>query len=408
MPQSRMVSWAALAWGLAVYLPVGPNYAGFVLLALALVFDRASHAVRWRQLKTSAGWWAACALLAWTVLILLLGPHYAQTSSNALHVLRLCLTLLLVLLLSPAEAACALAGFVMATVLSLVLVLLDQVFDLPPSVLWNRIVQYGGNKSLSNAVLLGLAAWVSLLLLLDLPRIGRVLALVLAAAALLAIMWVLPARTAWIVVLLGLLLAFLHRWQGQGRRQAVASLAALVLGLALALGVAPVRDRLLTGWDEISQTVQGESVDLNKSWGIRARMYEVTLDMIRDKPLTGWGVGAWNTLWDASVAPREPKLVGLNMPHNDFLWMGAQTGLPGAVALLWVLLAGAPRAWRQRDASGRLGVVATGAIVVACMSNSALRDASIGMSLWFVVAICQRLGREPLGAWLPWASARRS
>ena len=407
MPQSRMVCRAALAWGLAVYLPVGLNYTAFVWLALALVLDRPGLSERLGRLRASPGWWAACVLLAWTGLSLLWGSHYAETGSNALHVLRLCLTLVLTLLLSPAEALCALAGFALATVISLLLVLLDQVFGLPPSVLWSGIVHYGGNKSLANAALLALAALLSLLLLPQLRRSAQLAALGLAGSALLVTAWVLPSRTAWLIVLLGLLLGLLHRWQGQGGRQLLAGAAALLLGLALMFGVTPVRDRLLTGWDEVSRTVQGQSVDLTSSWGIRMRMVEVTLDMIRDKPLTGWGVGAWNDLWDASVADREPELVGVNMPHNDFLWMGAQTGVPGALALLWLLLAGLSRAWRRCDASGRIGVVATAAIVVACMSNSALRDASIGMSLWFVVALCQRLAREPLAGWLPPGLSRR-
>ncbi|MFV0679022.1 MAG: hypothetical protein ACK5NW_01785, partial [Ottowia sp.] len=65
----------------------------------------------------------------------------------------------------------------------------------------------------------------------------------------------------------------------------------------------------------------------------------------------------------------------------------------------WLIAAGLPAAWRQRSVSGRLGVIALLTELVAVMSNSALRDAQIGLSLWFVVLVYQQLSAAPESMW---------
>jgi O-antigen ligase len=157
-----------------------------------------------------------------------------------------------------------------------------------------------------------------------------------------------------------------------------------------------VRDRVAQGATEISHAQAGQKVDQSSSWGIRFRMYTETLGMMRERPLMGWGMGGWSAQWKARV---EPALAEANMPHNDFLWMGAQAGIPGTLLLFWLIAAGLPQAWRNLNVSGRMGVIALLTELAAVMSNSALRDAQIGLSLWFVVLVYQRLSTEPESVW---------
>ena len=395
MSRLPLVRWAALFWGLAAFFPIGLNYAAFFALAAAVALQGG-----WRErvarLRGQPNWWPAWLLLGWTLLVLLFGPHYDETGANAFHILRIVLTLALALALSRQEALWALRGFCLSLVLALALAAIELTAGLPASVVWKGIVHYGGNKSLSNAVLLALAASGGLLLLALPGRRRRVWTLLLALAALAALVAVLHSRTAWLAAIASLLAGLLHQWRGQRGRQALAIALTVALALSVALLAPGVRQRLAQGAHEIASARAGEPVSQDSSWGVRFRLYTETLGMVRERPLAGWGIGGWNDQWRARV---EPELAQANMPHNDLLWMGAQAGIPGALLLLWLIAAGLPRAWRQPGMSGRLGVAALLTMLLTVAANSALRDASIGLSLWFIALIFQRLSTEPEAIW---------
>ena len=390
-----MVRWVALFWGFVAFFPIGLNYTAFVLLAVAMVWqgDRAERLARLRQ---APQWWPAWALVGWSTLILLLGPHYAETPSNALHALRIVLTLALALALARDEALWALRGFVLGLVVSLLLAGLNEAVALPAAPVWNSIIRYDGNKSLANAVQMALAAVSALLLLPALGARGRLAAALLASGLLLVLVGVLHSRTAWLVVVLGLGVGLLHRLRGRRRQQLVALAAAATLALAAGLLLPGVKQRVQQGAGELASAYQGQAVHMDSSWGIRYRMYRETTAMIAERPLLGWGIGGWSTQWRQRV---DGPLTEVNMPHNDFLWMGAQAGVPGALALLWLLLAGWPAAWRRHDLNGCLAAVALLAMLLAVLGNSALRDASMGLSLWFIVLVIQRLASQPQPLW---------
>ena len=390
-----MVRWVALFWGFVAFFPIGLNYTAFVLLAVAMVWqgDRAERLARLRQ---APQWWPAWALVGWSTLILLLGPHYAETPSNALHALRIVLTLALALALTRDEALWALRGVLLGLAVGLLLVALHGLVPLPPHPLWDSLVRYDGNKSLANAVQMAMVAAGSLLLLPALGRRGQVLAALLAAAVMLVLIWVLHSRTAWLVLVLGLALGLWHRLRGRRRPQLAALATAALLTLAAGLLLPGVKQRLQQGAGELVSAYQGQTVEMDSSWGIRYRMYRETTAMIAERPLLGWGIGGWNTQWRQRV---NGPLTEVNMPHNDFLWMGAQTGVPGALLLLWLLLAGWPAAWRRDDLNGSLAVLALLTMLLAVLGNSALRDASMGLSLWFVVLVIQRLAHQPQPLW---------
>ena len=395
MLQFPMVRWAALFWGLVALFPIGLNYTAFVLLAAAMLLQR-DTGERLARLRRSPNWWPACLFVGWTLLVLLFGPRYPETLSNALHALRIVVTLALALALTRDEAVWALRGLVLGLIACLAVVALDASIGLPFSQLWNSIVHYDGNKSVANAALLALAAVSGLLLLPILRPRQRLVALLLSAGALCALMFVLYSRTAWLIVLVGMTAGLVHQLRAQRQRQLVALAAATTLALVAGLGVPGVKERLELGGHEIVSAYQGKPVDPTSSWGIRFRMYDETVAMVREKPLAGWGIGSWNTQWKLRV---QGPLAEANMPHNDFLWMGAQAGVPGALLLLLLVSAGLPSAWRRHDMSGRLGVVALLTMLIAASSNSALRDAAIGLCLWFIVLVFQRLSTEPESVW---------
>lgn len=385
-------------WGLVVFMPVGVTYLAAILLLLALL-----GAGGWREriarLRTSPLWWPVMAYVTWTLLVLATQPHYPQTASNLAHGLRIALTILMALALTRTEALWALRGFVLMALVNMGLIALYYSVGFPLLEPWRAVLVLIGNKSISNALLLtifGASAAIYGLSQLHARRPGRALLALAATLAVLAVITLtLPSRTSQLALLLALVGACLHQWRGQPK----ALLPVLVLGALLVAGLSQlpaVQQNFQLGLSEVAAAQAGTVSE--GSWVVRYYMYRDTAQMIIDKPLAGWGIGGWTQQWLA----RAPALLAdYNMPHNDFLWMGAQAGLPGLLCLLSILLTGVWQAWRRPDMAGRLALAATLIALVATSLNSALRDAQIGLSLLWVVMLYLRLTQEAPEA-APW------
>ncbi|RYF81754.1 MAG: O-antigen ligase family protein [Comamonadaceae bacterium] len=396
---------AACLWGAVVFMPVGLNYLGFFLLLLAMLL-----AGDWRErvarLRAHPMWWPLVALTAWQLLVLVLRPHYPETGQNLVHGLRISLTMALALALRRDEAVWALRGFVAITLFNLVYLaifyaVLLHFHVMPPMPgLLKPMIMLVGNKSINNALIFTVVGAATAAMGLAMMRRRPALALgafALTAAVLLIINTNLPSRTSLLALLVVLPLLCVHQWRQRWR----VLLAALALGGVL-VGVAAwnappqVRHLMSQGVQELEAAQQGAVSE--GSWVVRYHMYTKTAQMVAEKPLLGWGVGAWTSEW----RHRSPALlVDYNMPHNDYLWMGAQTGVPGALMLLATMLAGVWAAWRRPDLTGRVAFGAMLILLMATSVNSALRDAQIGLSLLWVAMLFLRMAGE---ANRPWAA----
>ncbi len=387
-------------WGLAVFAPVGVNYLAAILLLVSIA---AAGNLRERaaRVRSSPLWWPIVAYIAWTLVVLIIEPHYAQTPSNLWHGMRIALTMLMALSLTREEAIASVRGFFIIAFLSIAFVLLFQTVGFPLWSPWRATLVVEGNKSINNALLftlLGATGAVIGLAQFDAPgrprlRIALVAFGVTAMAGLIITLW-LVSRTSLLALLVAVPAACVHQWRRQLRALAVA----LLIGSAVA-GVAiwqspQVQEKVELGLQELEAAQAGTVSE--GSWVVRYYMYRDTARMVIDRPLAGWGIGGWTTQWHL----RGPALLAnYNMPHNDFLWMGAQSGIPGALTLLVILLTGLWHCWRRRDFAGRMGFVAILVMTIATSANSAMRDAQIGLSMLWVCFVYLRLAQEP---GLPW------
>ena len=398
MQRAHIVKPAAMFWGLVVFMPVGVTYLAAILLLIALLAG-GGIAERAARLRASPLWWPVTAYVAWTLLVLATQPHYPETASNLAHGLRIAITIGMALALTRAEALWALRGFVLMALINLALIALYYSVGFPLLEPWRGVLVLLGNKSISNALLftiLGASAVVYGLSQLRARRYGRAgLALATTLAALAIITLTLPSRTSQLALSLALAGACLHQWRGQLK----VLLPVLALGALLVTGLSQipaVQKSFELGLSEVA-AAQAGTVSQG-SWVVRYYMYRDTALMLADKPLAGWGIGGWTAQWHE----RGPALLAdYNMPHNDFLWMGAQAGLPGLLCLLLIMLTGVWQAWRRPDVAGRLALVASIIALVATSLNSALRDAQIGLSLLWVVMLYVRLTQEAPGT-APW------
>lgn len=111
-----------------------------------------------------------------------------------------------------------------------------------------------------------------------------------------------------------------------------AILAAIVIGV-IWIGAESVINRIATG--------DPNSSDLGKTqtfYSVRGEIWENTWTMIRHNPLTGVGLGAYETAYP--VYARENGTQGVTgEAHNDYLEILAVGGVIGAVSALWFILA---------------------------------------------------------------------
>ncbi len=149
-----------------------------------------------------------------------------------------------------------------------------------------------------------------------------------------------------------------------------------VLGLTTYVGSDVFRGRV----DALRQSL-GEYREggYTTSTALRLSYYRNALGLIGERPLCGYGVGAFETAYRAWVrgTPYPPT----RHPHNEYLMLGVQGGLVAAGLFLWLL-------WRQWRAARSLDPEARGlaealvmTFALGCLLNSFLYD-STEAHLW--------------------------
>lgn len=391
LPRS-LVQTAAFFWGISCFLPVGMSYLAAIMLMAALLLscvrERDEAGQRWQQVRRHPAFWPLCIFAAWTLFILCVQPHYAETPSNLFHGARIVLTILIVMLLRKPEVLVALSGLVIGAVIALAIIYLHRVVPLPmvPG-LRNLLDMRQGNKSIGIAVLLAIFAVCSFLYALK--HFGQSSAARLAFAPLFLVIpvliWFLPSRTSLVLVALCLALGLIHLYWKKPV-WLITGVAALILSGLTVSQIPEFKNLFARGTSELRSSVSAthdvNATPLETSWAIRHTLYTQTAEMIIEKPLLGWGIGAWNDQWRARTHPR---IHYVNMPHNDFLWAGSQAGILGMLSLAGVVLSMYVGIARRRSFTATCSIVASSGLLIAMSFNSALRDAQIGLSLLFAV-----------------------
>ena len=118
--------------------------------------------------------------------------------------------------------------------------------------------------------------------------------------------------------------------------------------------------------------------------GMRLRMVDVTLDMVRERPWIGHGAGSWPGLWRERVRGGE-LLQAHQTPHDEYLLVLQQGGAVG-LALFLAAIALLLRAVWRRGPAGHAALLVGIGFVVAAVFNAALRDAKLALPLMLLGA----------------------
>ncbi len=229
--------------------------------------------------------------------------------------------------------------------------------------------------SLTHGILVAFGAFLFAVLGLEAPR-GRVRAIwfALAAAAVANVLFVVPGRTGY-VVLAALALYLGYAWRRLAGLALVALAGAAVVGVGYAAS-STLQGRVLETEREAREWQPG--VPARTSVGYRLEFYNNTLQIIRDRPLVGAGTGGFPSAYARQVAGTAMAPAG--HPHNEYLHLMAQLGIPGLVALaalFWVPWRLAPRLPVPHEGLLARGLVLT--IAVGCVFNSLLLDHTEGL-----------------------------
>jgi len=272
----------------------------------------------------------------------------------------------------------AILALAAALALLLVLSYLIKLGVLPPTP-WARrvpvIYPIVIKDSLIHGILMAFGAFLFAVLGREAPR-GRARAIwfALAAAAAANVLFVVPGRTGY-VVLAALALYLGYVWRRLAGLALVALAGAAVVGVGFAAS-STLQGRLLETEREAREWQP--DVAARTSVGYRLEFYYNTMKMIRDRPLVGAGTGGFPSAYERQVAGTGMAPAG--HPHNEYLHLMAQLGIPGLVALLalfWVPWRLAPRLPVPHERVLARGLVLT--IAVGCLFNSLLLDHTEGL-----------------------------
>ncbi|MCI0665093.1 MAG: O-antigen ligase family protein [Acidobacteria bacterium] len=111
----------------------------------------------------------------------------------------------------------------------------------------------------------------------------------------------------------------------------VVILAAIVIGV-IWIGPEPVINRIATGNPDGS-----DQSNTHSFYSVRGAIWEDTWTMIRHNPLTGVGLGAYETAYP--IYARDNGVQGITAAaHNDYLQVLADAGVIGAAVVLWFII----------------------------------------------------------------------
>lgn len=382
----RVAAWSMVALGLAIPASTAADSLMLgVLLICAILSPRHAFAGMRRSVLTTPPIAAALVLFAWLAIRC---AYSIVPAREAIHLLGKYLDLALIALLAwavfdRAVRNRAIACYAVAMVANLY-VSYTAAAGLPG--LRNPHYPIGFKASVTHNLMLSLGAFLFLLWARETTdRRLRVAYLLLAAVCVHNVLFIIIGRTGYLV--LALLLVYFAFTLVRGWRGVVA-------GVVLISALAPLTyftsDSFRSRIDEIATDFERWKPGARDktSVGLRIEYYRSALGIIAEHPWIGVGTGGFTKAFAEEVRGTPP--IATTNPHNDYLLIGVQAGIPGMVLLVLFYAI----TWRYAAKLGTpfdrdllRGVVIT--LAVGGLFNSLLLDHTEGFLLaWFIAVLC--------------------
>jgi O-antigen ligase len=179
-----------------------------------------------------------------------------------------------------------------------------------------------------------------------------------------------------------LLLVLIGRF---ARMKRGAAIALLMILIAMAVLLAVVADSSVTA--RIGTLRQPSRADVA---GWRMHLNRDSLAMWRAKPVLGWGLGAFPTIYPQFRSFYDD--VPIHQAHNDYMQLMAETGAIGGLIAVWFLVAVFRQGWRnlrQSQAPGNKGITLAAMVSVSGILIHSVSDFNLHIpanaALFFVL-----------------------
>lgn len=282
----------------------------------------------------------------------------------------------------------ALWGFLSALLLTLLLSYLLWLNLLPAGTIFkgtstDPVIFHG---RITHNLLMAFGAFLfSLLALHPAPLPRRILLVLLAALALINVLFMVQGRTGQVVALI---LAVFFFWNWQHWRALIIPAVAVIFLFAFAafFPASSLHQRFITAANEFSAWQPGIPSSEASSIGMRLEFYKNSLEIIRKNPIMGVGTGGFTDAYAAQI--KNTGMIPTENPHNEYLMVTVQLGIIGLGLFLllffkqWRLAALLPETFEKAAARG---LVLT--IMGASMISSTLIDHTEGLFYFWMSAL---------------------
>jgi len=187
------------------------------------------------------------------------------------------------------------------------------------------------NVLLSFFVLMNLA-----LVIYSTRRLHRAIGLACAALGSFAILFLAQGRTGYLTLAAALVIGLAAA--RRQRRLFYMVLGTAAISVALAAASPSFHSRVRKVYEQVQLFETGHQ--LTSGQGIRLEFWRISLQMMEDKPILGWGTGGYNHEYHQRAEQHHLGFVsaGTYNPHNQYLYIGTQLGVVGLLAFVaWLV-----------------------------------------------------------------------
>ena len=123
----------------------------------------------------------------------------------------------------------------------------------------------------------------------------------------------------------------------------------------------------------------------DSSFGARIEFHKYALELIKAKPILGYGTGSFHSEYQKYTGFTENRAT--KHPHNDFYWIWVEFGLFGLFAILAIVLSGVYYGWKAKTPEGNFAIVISLSYAVCALQGGAYTDNISGAAFMVLMSI---------------------
>lgn len=369
--------WLYFLLGFSTFLPIGMSY--LFIFCLGLLLATSSSYRQSRTAVPDSWYWLLLLFLLWPVFTMIFNWH-DDSFVRWSHSLRLAIVVWLALTMTLPERSRLLQGFLIGATYAIAVALTHEyLITLPEWVGWHQLLSITGNASSQKWIMLAAAIGVVLNFAISSERTEKQ-KITLSLIALLLVWMVFTfsiSRNSYLVAITMPLAVLIYHIR-KPRLWPLIAPSALAIGMVIIHLSSQASLRFQLAWNEFHNFI--ETGDLDGSVNVRTQMLQTAWNTMLEHPIVGAGLGSWQEIW-YQVSAHYPEMAKQNNPHNDFLLWGMETGVPGLLLVVALLVRLGRDAWIQNNLPGGIAWCLFWALAITSLVNAPLRDNSLGLSL---------------------------